>query len=142
MDMILLIVLVHWSVIQQTSENAVAEFFSSEAEQVNCEMHQVNSCMKYGYGSLENTRSSIVSYANGQKLKLKNGKFKRSTEIVTPGGPFPEGNELVKKLTAIATYFITRSDWNFRRKFKIITMYQWSLHPILEQIVYQVCTSS
>jgi hypothetical protein len=38
-------------------------------------------------------------------VKLPNGKFKRSTEIVKPGGPFPEGNELVKKLTAIATYF-------------------------------------
>jgi hypothetical protein len=47
------------------SATAVAKFFSSEAEQVNCEMHQVNSCMKYGYGILENTRSSIVSDANG-----------------------------------------------------------------------------
>jgi hypothetical protein len=60
--------------------------------------------MKYGYGILMNTRSSIVSDANGKKVKLPNGKFKRSTEIVTPGGPFSEGNELVKKLTAIATY--------------------------------------
>jgi hypothetical protein len=61
--------------------------------------------MKYGYGILKNTRSSIVSDANGKKVKLPNGKFKRSTEIVTPGVPFPEGNELAKNLTAIATYF-------------------------------------
>jgi hypothetical protein len=87
------------------SATAVAEFFSSEADQVNCEMHQVYSCMKYGYGVLQNTRSSIVSDANGQKLKLLTGKFKSSTESVIPGGPFPEGNELVKNLTAIATYF-------------------------------------
>jgi hypothetical protein len=72
---------------------------------VNCEIHQVNSCMKYGYGILDNTRSSIVSDTSGHKVKLPNGKFKRSTEIVTPCGPFPEGNELVKKLTANATYF-------------------------------------
>jgi hypothetical protein len=60
--------------------------------------------MEYGYGMLNNTHSRIVFDGNGQKVKLPNGKFKRSTEIVTPGGPFLEGNELVKQLTAIATY--------------------------------------
>ena len=34
----------------------VAEYFSEDAEQVNCEMHQLNGTMKYGFGLLENTR--------------------------------------------------------------------------------------
>jgi hypothetical protein len=33
-----------------------ATYFSEDAEQVNCEMHQLNTAMKYGFVLLENTR--------------------------------------------------------------------------------------
>jgi hypothetical protein len=95
------------TVVSDTTNAAtkVAEYFSEDAEQVNCEMHQLNTAMKYGFGLLENTRSSIFLDANNQKVKLANGKWMRVSEIVTPGGAFPEGKELIKKLSSIATYF-------------------------------------
>jgi hypothetical protein len=81
----------------------VAEYFSEDAEQVNCEMHQVNTALKYGFGLLENTRSTIFLDENGQRIKLPDGEFKLVSEIVTPGGAFPEGKDLIKKLTSITT---------------------------------------
>ena len=36
---------------------SVARFFSPRAVQVNCEMHQFNLCLKYGFGICENYRS-------------------------------------------------------------------------------------
>jgi hypothetical protein len=33
-----------------------AKYFSEDPEQVNCEMHQLNTAMKYGFVLLENTR--------------------------------------------------------------------------------------
>ena len=33
---------------------AVARFFSPRAVQVNCETHQLNLCLKYGFGICEN----------------------------------------------------------------------------------------
>ena len=52
----------------------VAGYFSEDAEQVNCEMHQINRDMKYGYGLLENTRSTITVDENGIQIKLSNSK--------------------------------------------------------------------
>jgi hypothetical protein len=83
----------------------VAKCFSEDTEQVKGEMHQLNTAMKYGFGLLENTRSTIFLDENSQRVKLPDGKFKRVSDIVTPGGAFPGGNDLIKKLTSIATYF-------------------------------------
>jgi hypothetical protein len=83
----------------------VAEYFSEDAEQVNYEMHQLSTAMKYGFGLFGNTRSTIFLDANGQRVKLPNGKFKCVPKIMTPSDAFPEGKELIKKLTSIATYF-------------------------------------
>jgi hypothetical protein len=47
---------------------------------------------------------TIFLDGNGQRVKLPNGKFKRVSQIVTPGGALPEGKDLLKKLTSIATY--------------------------------------
>jgi hypothetical protein len=47
---------------------------------------------------------TIFLDGNGQRVKIPNGKFKRVSEIVTPGGALPEGKDLLKKLTPIATY--------------------------------------
>jgi hypothetical protein len=61
--------------------------------------------LKYGFGLLENTESTIFLEANGQRVKLPNGKLYRVSKIVTPVCAFPEGKELIKRLTSIATYF-------------------------------------
>jgi hypothetical protein len=47
---------------------------------------------------------TIFLDGNGQRVKLPNGKFKCVSHIVTPGGAPPEGKDLFKKLTSIATY--------------------------------------
>jgi hypothetical protein len=83
----------------------VAEYFSEDMEQVNCEMHHFNTSTKHGFGLLENTRSTIFLDEKGQRVKLPNGKWKRVSGIITPGGAIPEGKDLIKKLTSIATYF-------------------------------------
>ena len=95
------------TVVSDTTNAAtkVAEYFAEDAEQVNCEMHQLNTAMKYGFGQLENTRSTFFLDDNDEKVKLANGKWQRVSEIVTPGGAFPEGKLLIKKLISIATYF-------------------------------------
>ena len=42
------------------SETAVARFFSPRAVQVDCEMHQLNLCLKYGFGVCENYKSESM----------------------------------------------------------------------------------
>ena len=83
----------------------VAENFSEDAEQVNCEMHHLNSAVKYVFGVLENTISTIAVDENGLQIKLSDSKWKRVSNIVTPGGLFPQGKELINKMTSIATHF-------------------------------------
>ena len=83
----------------------MAEYLSEDAEQVNCEMHQLNNAMKYGFGILENTRSTISVDENGLQIKLSSLKWKHVSKIITPGGVFPQGKELIHKLISIATYF-------------------------------------
>ena len=54
----------------------VADYFSEYTEQVNCKMHQLNGAIKYGFGPLENTRSTIAVDDNGLQIKLSNSKWK------------------------------------------------------------------
>ena len=61
--------------------------------------------MKYGFGMLENTISTIVVDKNGLRVKLINSKWKCVSDIVTPGGSFPQGKELMYNLTDVVTYF-------------------------------------
>ena len=82
----------------------MAEYLSEDAEQVNCEMHQLNNAMKYGFGILENTRSTISVDENGLQIKLSSLKWKHVSKIITPGGVFPQGKELIHNLTYIAKY--------------------------------------
>jgi hypothetical protein len=56
-------------------------------------------------------RSNIFLVENGERVKLPNGKFKRVSEIITPGGVFPEGNDLIKTLASIATYVDHPQRW-------------------------------
>ena len=69
----------------------VTGYFSEDTEQVNSEMHHLNSAMKYGFVMLENTRSTIAVDKNGLRIKLSNSKWKCVSEIITPGGAFTKG---------------------------------------------------
>ena len=69
----------------------VAKYFSEDAEQVNFEMYYFNSAMKYGFGVLENTRSTISVDDNVILIKLSNSIYKIVSDIVTHCGAFPQG---------------------------------------------------
>ena len=83
----------------------VARFFSPEAVQVDCEMHQFNLCLKYGFGICDNYRSKYMLDNNRVVIRNLSGKKVICKVIVTPGGSFLEGEALVKKLKALANYF-------------------------------------
>ena len=71
------------------ADTKVDNYFSEDTEQVNCEMHQISSAMKYGFGVLENTIFNVAVDENGLRIKLSNSKWKRVSDIVTPGAAFP-----------------------------------------------------
>ena len=73
----------------------MVEGFSEDAEQVNCKMHQLNSVMKYRFGMLENTRSTIAVDNNGLRVNPSNSKWKLVSEIVNTSGVFTQGKELI-----------------------------------------------
>ena len=50
----------------------VAEYFSEDAEQVNCQMQHLNSAVKYGFDLLEIKISTIAVDENGLPIKLSN----------------------------------------------------------------------
>ena len=47
------------------ADTKVAKYFYEDVEQVSYEMHQINGSMKYGFGMLENTISTIAVDDNG-----------------------------------------------------------------------------
>ena len=65
------------------SARNVANFFS-DVVQDDCAMHLLNLCLLYGLGLKENTRSG---------------------QIVTPGGAFGEGKQLINLLRSMAKHF-------------------------------------
>ena len=84
---------------------AVERFFSPRAVSVNCKMHQLNLCLKYGLGICENYKSEDMLDNNGVVIRNSIGKKVIHKVIVTPGGSFLGGEALVKKLKALANYF-------------------------------------
>ena len=70
---------------------SVARFCPPRAVQVDCEMHQLNSCLKYGFRIFENYRSKDMLYKNGVVIRNLSGKKVIRKFIVTPGGYFLEG---------------------------------------------------
>ena len=86
------------------SATAVARSFSPRAVQVECEMHQLNSCLK-GFRFFDNYRSEYILDENGVVIRNSNGKNFTHKVIVTPGGLFLEGESLVKKFKAMPNYF-------------------------------------
>ena len=62
------------SATHKTFFTKVAEYLSEDAEQLSCEMHRLNIAMKYGFGLLENTRSTIAVDENGLQIKLSHLK--------------------------------------------------------------------
>ena len=81
---------------------AAARFFSPRATQVDCEMHQFNSCLKYGFGICENYKREDMIDENGVVIRNSSGKKVTRKVIVTSGGSFLEGEYLVKKFKALA----------------------------------------
>ena len=69
----------------------VAEYFSEDAEQVNCKMQHLNSAVKYGFDLLEIKISTIAVDQILLRIKLSNSKWKCVSEIITPGGAFTKG---------------------------------------------------
>jgi hypothetical protein len=70
-----------------------------DMDQVDCEMHVVNLALLYAIGLRENVKN--VTYVDNIGTK------RRVRTIVTPGGAFPEGLEVIQKLRNLAKYFGT-----------------------------------
>ena len=87
------------------SETYMARFFSPRAVQVDYEMHQLNSCLNYGFRICDNFRSKDMLDENGVFIRNSSGKKVIRNVILTPGGSFIKGEALVKKLKALANYF-------------------------------------
>ena len=64
----------------------VARFFSPSTVQVNCEMHQLNLCLKYGFGICKNYRSEEILDENGVVIRNYSGKKVIRKVVVTLGG--------------------------------------------------------
>ena len=79
--------------------------FNPRAVQFDCEIQQLNSCLKYGLGICENYRSKDMLDENGVVIRNSSGKKVTRKVIVTPGGSFIEGEALVKRLKALVNYF-------------------------------------
>ena len=81
------------SVASDTTNSAtvVALFFPPSAVQVDCEMHQLNSCLKYRFGICDNYRIEDMLDNNGVVIRNSSGKKVTCKVIVTPGGLFFEG---------------------------------------------------
>ena len=103
------------------SATAVACFFSPRSVQVDCEMNQLNSCLKYGFGICDNYRSEDMLDNNGVVIHNSSGKKVIRKVIVTPGGSFIEGEALVKKLKALSNYFDSPQRKEFFERFRITT---------------------
>ena len=73
------------------SETAVSLFFYPRDVQFDCEMHQLNLCLKYGFGVCDNYRSKDMLDKNGVIILNSSGKKVIRKVIVTPGGSFLEG---------------------------------------------------
>ena len=68
------------------SATDVERFFSPRAVQVECEMHQLHSCLKYSFGIFKNYRSEDMLDKNGMVIYKYSGKKFTHKVIVTPGG--------------------------------------------------------
>ena len=72
------------------SETDLALFFYPRDVQVDCEMHQLNLCLKYGFGICDNYRSKDMLDKNGVVIHNVSGKKVIHKVIVTPGRSFLE----------------------------------------------------
>ena len=72
------------------SATDTARFFSPRAVQVDCEMHQLNLCLKYGFGICDNYRSKYMLDDNRVVIRNLSGKKVIRKVIVTEGGSFIE----------------------------------------------------
>jgi hypothetical protein len=81
-----------------SAARAVSQYID-DIEQVDCEMHLVNLAILYALGLRENVKTIVTTSESGEHKKEK--------IIITPGGSFVEGFDLIKKLRQLAKYFGT-----------------------------------
>ena len=84
------------------SATAVERFFSLRSVQFDCEMHQLNYCLKIGIKICNNYRSKGMIDDNGVVICNLSGKKVTRKVIITPGGSCIKGETLVNKLKAPA----------------------------------------
>ena len=65
---------------------AIARFLFPRDVQVHCEMHQLHSCLKYGFRICKNYRSEKILDKNGVVIRNSSGKKVICKVVVTPGG--------------------------------------------------------
>ena len=85
----------------------VAMEFLEDSIQVDCEMHQLNTCLKYGLGLYENTSTKFAKDGNGNFLLDDTGNRYKITTFTTPGGEFIDDNRIITSLRSISNYFFT-----------------------------------
>lgn len=68
-----------------------------DADQEDCEMHIVSLVLGYAFGAKENYKTDKVVNEDQTITSIK--------RIVTPGGPFKKGMELIKNLKDLVNYF-------------------------------------
>ena len=69
--------------------------FSEDSIQVDCKMHQLNTCLKYGLGLYENTSTKFAKDGNENFLLDDTGNRYKITTFTTPGGEFIDGKRII-----------------------------------------------
>ena len=105
------------------SATAVTRFLYPMAVQVDCEIHQLNSCLKYCFVICENYRSEEMLDNNGVVIRNSSGEKVIRKVIVTSSGSFLEGEALVKKLKSLAKYIDPTQRKERLRRCKITTRF-------------------
>jgi hypothetical protein len=82
-----------------TSAARAVSHFIDGSEQVDCEMHILNLVLLYGIGLRDNVKTQKVIGEDGVERKVQ--------DVVTSGGAFPRGSQIIQSLRSICKYFGT-----------------------------------
>ena len=80
-----------------TCKAAVNVVDNIDTDQSDCEMHVANLALGYGFGTKENTRT--------KQEADKTWQMKNVTTIITPGGVFPDQEQIVKASRKVINFF-------------------------------------
>ena len=68
-------------------------------------MHKSSLALAYGIGFKENTKQEYERDSNGNVRLNKDEKVIKKAVVITPGGAFPEGLEMLLKFAALVNHF-------------------------------------